>query len=98
YSSVGVGGALYKRAVSEPSHAGKVQSADGAWWEIAEDQIDTCALGADNSGASDSTQSIRDGISVGIALRLPVTASPGDYRIQSTINPQVDDDLVMDFP
>ncbi|MCH6203443.1 hypothetical protein L3V16_06260 [Brucella ciceri] len=26
-------GALYKRASSEPSHASKIQSADGAWWE-----------------------------------------------------------------
>ena len=29
------GGALYKRAVSEPSHPGKIQSADGTWWELA---------------------------------------------------------------
>jgi len=27
------GGALYKRALTEPTHAGKIQSADGAWWE-----------------------------------------------------------------
>lgn len=26
------GGALYKRVASEPQHAGKVQSEDGAWW------------------------------------------------------------------
>ncbi|MGB3349732.1 MAG: SGNH/GDSL hydrolase family protein [Brucella anthropi] len=30
------GAALYNRVASEPSHAGKVQSADGAWWEINE--------------------------------------------------------------
>lgn len=30
------GGALYRRVVSEPSHEGKIQSNDGAWWEIAE--------------------------------------------------------------
>lgn len=37
YAAVGDGGeALYKRALSEPSHAGKFQSADGAWWELAE--------------------------------------------------------------
>lgn len=36
YYAAGDGGAaLYKRVASEPSHAGKVQSADGAWWEIA---------------------------------------------------------------
>lgn len=28
------GGAEYKRVSSEPSHVGKIQSADGAWWEI----------------------------------------------------------------
>lgn len=34
YSSVGDGGgALYKRVAAEPTHIGKFQSADGAWWE-----------------------------------------------------------------
>ena len=28
------GGAVYIRAASEPSHLGKFQSADGAWWEL----------------------------------------------------------------
>jgi hypothetical protein len=28
------GGALYKKVVSEPTHSGKFQSADGAWWEV----------------------------------------------------------------
>ena len=30
------GGAVYRRVVGEPAHAGKLQSADGAWWELAE--------------------------------------------------------------
>ncbi|MFC0246782.1 hypothetical protein ACFOLL_12915 [Falsochrobactrum ovis] len=34
YAAGDGGGALYKRVASEPSHAGKVQSADGAWWEL----------------------------------------------------------------
>jgi len=35
YNTVGDGGhALYKRVVSEPAHQGKVQSADGIWWEL----------------------------------------------------------------
>ena len=34
YVNAGDGGSvLYKRALGEPTHAGKVQSADGAWWE-----------------------------------------------------------------
>lgn len=37
YAEVGDGGgALYRRVAFEPGHGGKVQSADGAWWEIAE--------------------------------------------------------------
>jgi hypothetical protein len=37
YAATGDGGAaLYKRATAEPSHTGKFQSADGAWWELAE--------------------------------------------------------------
>jgi hypothetical protein len=35
YSAPGDGGAaLYKRVASQPTHAGKFQSADGAWWEL----------------------------------------------------------------
>src|SRR5690606_37311787 len=29
------GGGLYARVPVEPTHAGKIQSADGAWWELA---------------------------------------------------------------
>lgn len=32
------GGATYVRAAAEPSHQGKLQSADGAWWELSRDQ------------------------------------------------------------
>ncbi|MEM9138219.1 MAG: hypothetical protein AAGB15_00185 [Pseudomonadota bacterium] len=35
YSTVGDGGeGLYRRAGTEPAHDAKVQSADGAWWEL----------------------------------------------------------------
>lgn len=40
------GGALYKRVASEPSHAGKIQSSDGAWWEIAERTLHVRMFGA----------------------------------------------------
>lgn len=37
YASAGDGGgALYRRAAAEPVHAGKFQTADGTWWELAE--------------------------------------------------------------
>jgi len=40
------GGALYKRVSSEPSHAGKFQSADGAWWELAENVVSSASVPA----------------------------------------------------
>ncbi len=44
------GGALYKRSPVEPSHDGKFQSADGAWWEIADRTITPQMFGAVGSG------------------------------------------------
>lgn len=40
------GGALYKRVASEPSHGGKIQSADGAWWELGEAVVNVLQFGA----------------------------------------------------
>ena len=50
YASAGDGGgALYKRVLTEPSHAGKFQSADGSWWELAETEISLLHMGAGSS-------------------------------------------------
>lgn len=47
YAAVGDGGAAdYKRVGSEPSHPGKVQSADGAWWEVTGDHVHVRQFGA----------------------------------------------------
>lgn len=56
------GGALYVRAGSEPGHALKVQSADGAWWELVAENgwINVLQAGADPTGAADSIQAFRD--------------------------------------
>lgn len=38
FAAAGDGGAaIYKFSATQPAHAGKFQSADGAWWELAED-------------------------------------------------------------
>ena len=59
YYAAGDGGdGLYKRAVSEPSHGGKFQSADGAWWELVVDlatTVNSYGSLADNTTASDGT-------------------------------------------
>jgi hypothetical protein len=56
YATAGDGGdALYKRVGSRPSHAGKFQSADGAWWEIAERTVNPLMFGAVGDGTTDCT-------------------------------------------
>lgn len=37
YQEVGVGGGLYVKRPTEPTHTIKVQSQDGAWWELKDD-------------------------------------------------------------
>lgn len=62
YASVGdFGGATYKRVASEPSHPGKVQSQDGAWWEqVFDDDVNVHQFGAVGDGVTDDTQAILD--------------------------------------
>ena len=57
YASVGDGGAwpLAVRVSSEPAHAGKVQSADGAWWELVSSPVDVRMFGAKGDGVTDDT-------------------------------------------
>lgn len=38
--------AIYARVGSEPSHEGKIQSADGAWWELTGDLVNIKQFGA----------------------------------------------------
>lgn len=59
YSSPGDGGgALYKRVGSEPSHAGKFQSADGAWFELVNDRPNAKMFGAKADGETDDTAAL----------------------------------------
>jgi hypothetical protein len=55
YATPGDGGAaLYKRVVTAPSHSGKIQSADGAWWEIAEPQLNIQMFGGKGDNSTDN--------------------------------------------
>jgi hypothetical protein len=73
------GGALYKRVATQPAHIGKIQSADGAWWEIAEPDVDVRMLGAKNDGSANATSIIQAALDVfGV-----ITIAAGTYLINS---------------
>ncbi|MBE0561840.1 MAG: hypothetical protein IH622_13640 [Ochrobactrum anthropi] len=56
YAAVGDGGlSRYKRVGSEPSHSGKLQSSDGAWWELAVDEVTPYMFGAKGDLVADDT-------------------------------------------
>jgi len=65
-TQIGVGAALYKAVGSAPSHVGRVQSADGQWWEIAEPVIHAEHLGAIGDG-TDQTAAIQAAADVAAA-------------------------------
>lgn len=65
-SGVRGGGATYMRVASQPSHAGKIQSADGAWWELdLYGRVDVRAFGVRADGTTDDTDALQDAINSG---------------------------------
>lgn len=79
------GGALYKRVVSEPSHAGKIQSADGAWWEISALEINPLMLGAVGDGVTDDTTAMQNAVDTAIALQVPLVIPRRRFRLRSSV-------------
>lgn len=91
YSSVGDGGgALYKRVSSEPSHAGKFQSADGAWWEIVPENgtVSVLQLGAKADGLFNNSPIFNASQSVAVAIGVKEVVIPnvgGEYLLNSQV-------------
>lgn len=79
------GGARYKRVASEPNHAGKIQSADGLWWEIDEPLVDPRMLGAIGDGAVDDTPPLQAAVDTAIALGVPIVVPRRRFRLRSTV-------------
>lgn len=91
YTVSGDGGAAsYKRAVSEPSHPGKVQSADGAWWEIADNVLNVLQFGAkrDSTGVgigTDAAAAFNSAIAACAALKRNLKIPSGGYRLSAPL-------------
>lgn len=82
------GGALYKKVASEPPHADKIQSADGAWWQIADPVLDVRMFGAKGDGTTDDTVALNAWydalISNGADVRVG-RISPGRFKFTTAL-------------
>jgi len=56
------GRAFYRKVDTEPTHDGKFQSADGAWWELTEMVVTPAMLGAAGDGATNDAAAIQAAI------------------------------------
>ena len=86
YASTGDDGhALYVRVGSEPSHAFKVQSLDGAWWEGVpeENGVWPEQFGAVNGLTGDNTTTLQSWFDYLVSEGVPGRAR-GSYRVDST--------------
>jgi hypothetical protein len=86
YAQAGDGGAAcYKRVASEPGHAGKIQSADGAWWELAEPRPTPQMFGALADGSNDDLEAInRCGQFVNVKGLGLLYLPNGTYRVDTS--------------
>ncbi|CNJ00721.1 Uncharacterised protein [Yersinia frederiksenii] len=98
YYSAGDGGAAnYKQVASEPTHAGKIQSADGAWWEFVGIEINLLQVGCrgdstsgvTGSGTDDTTNFVkaRDiALALGIPVMVPSLPATKAFRLTTRVD------------
>ena len=82
YSSAGDGGGgLYRRVASAPTHEGKIQSADGAWWEYMPrgNRYSVKAFGAIGDGVADDTAALLNTYNAAIRTKGIVSLPSGTY-------------------
>lgn len=78
------GGARYKRVASEPGHPGKIQSADGSWWELDEKRLLPNMFGA--VGAADDTTTFQNWANSLVAMGKPGRVLPEAYALSGTVD------------
>ncbi|MFC3725925.1 glycosyl hydrolase family 28-related protein [Neoaquamicrobium sediminum] len=85
------GGALYKKVLSEPSHAGKGQNGNGTWYEIADPIINVLSLGADPTGVSSVSSVAAAALTVGRPVHFPA----GTFHFATAVNPPAGANIVI---
>lgn len=86
YARSGDGGAsLNRRVDAEPRHAGKFRSADGAWWEIADEVLNLRQFGVKLDGAADDREALMAAMTAADALHRPLVWPGGTIRITAPI-------------
>jgi hypothetical protein len=95
FTTIGRGGARYKRVATQPAHPGKLRSTDrflpdgttdatnGGWWEMAEPIVDARMLGVVAGSNADTTMAnaIAAAAGIGSPLYIPV----GTYQFAAAV-------------
>ena len=83
YATVGDGGAAsYKWVGSAPTHAGKFQSDDGAWWELTGPEVRPEMLGAAGDGTTNDATALTNADAVASAIARPLALAKS-YKANS---------------
>lgn len=74
------GGATFRRVDANPGHPGSYQSADGAWWELAETRPNVRQFGAKGDGVADDQPAFQAAVDAFDVVYVPA----GTYNLAST--------------
>lgn len=77
----------WRKVLAEPSHLGKAQTADGAWWEVAPSLsgVSIVDFGADLTGGEDSLAAINSAASFASAHNVPLVVPAGTINLSATV-------------
>lgn len=90
YAAFGDGGhAMYARVAVQPTHAGKLQSADGAWWELTDSQPNLFQFGG-ATAAADNATALQNLIDYCASKKSPANIPAGNFTVLSTITIDAD--------
>lgn len=96
YASAGDGGgALYKPVAAEPTHAGKLQTSDGQWWELAEAVLTPQMFGSPGNLVGDDAPGLTAAFTLGRPVFLPQPAV--GYQLLTPCTATLKAELELDF-